>query len=192
MQKTHYRNVELVGQKSTEVAMGFSIFASGTDNFHFSKDDCIDDSDIDMVDLISKFQGMEPTWMGAGATAVDIVQPSAGIIDLMQTMATMEFLHLLSNAVCFLAMKQRASTGWIFVAARETHVLWPDTGGNAKYKFYPGDSPGTEFVKKIAPALKEADMANWGVLRMLALVLAKFDNHIADSARPMINIELRH
>ena len=48
--------------------MSFSIFAAGTGNFHFSKDDCIDDSDIDMVDLISKFQGMEPTWMGAGAS----------------------------------------------------------------------------------------------------------------------------
>ena len=172
--------------------MSFSIFASGTNNFHFEKDNCIDDDDIDMVDLISKFQGMEPTWMGAGEVAVDIAQPSAGIMDLMQAMATMEFLHMLSNTVCFLAMKGGASDGWIFVAAREEHLLWPDTGGNGKYSFYPGDSPGTEFIKKIAPALKEADMANWGVLRMLALVLAKFDNHIPDSARPIINIELRH
>ncbi len=172
--------------------MGFSIFASGTNKFHYSKDDCIDSGDIDMVDLISKFQGMEPTWMGAGEVAVDIAQPSAGIIDLMQSMATTEFMHLLSNAVCFLAMKQGASNGSIFVAAREEHLLWPDTGANAKYKFQPGDSPGTEFIKKIAPALKEADMANWDVLRMLALVLAKFDNHISDSATPMINIELRH
>lgn len=172
--------------------MGFSIFASGTNDFHFSKDDCIDSDDIDMVDFISKFQGMEPSLMGVGEVAVDIVQPSAGIIDLMQSMATTEFMHLLSNAVCFLAMKGGSANGWIFVAAREEHLLWPDTGGNGKYKFQPGDSPGTEFIKKIAPALKEADMANWGVLRMLALVLAKFDAHIPDSARPMINIELRH
>jgi hypothetical protein len=172
--------------------MGFSIFASGTNKFHFKKDNCIDDSDLDLVDLISKFQGMEPTWMSAGATAVDIAQPSAGIIDLMKTMATMEFLHLLSNSVCFLAMKQGVANGSIFVAAREEHLLWPDTGANAKYKFLPGDSPGTEFIKKIGPALKEADLASWGVLRMLALVLAKFDQHIPDSATPVINIELRH
>lgn len=172
--------------------MGFSIFAAGSGKFNFSKDNCIDDSDIDMVDLISKFQGMEGTWMSAGAVGIDIVQPSAGIIDLMKSMATMQFLHLLSNSVCFLAMKQGASGGSIFVAARESHLLWPDTGANAEYKFYPGESPGTEFVKKIAPALKAADMANWGVLRMLALVLAKYDNHISDSATPRINITLRH
>ncbi|HLA94326.1 MAG TPA: hypothetical protein VK612_01300 [Pyrinomonadaceae bacterium] len=135
---------------------------------------------------------MEPTWMGAGATAVDIVQPSKGIMDLMQTMATMEFLHMLSNAVCFLAMKSGASDGWISVSARESHLLWPDTGGNGQYKFDPGESPGTEFIKKIGPALKAADMANWGVLRMLAIVLAKFDNHIDSSARPIINIQLSH
>lgn len=172
--------------------MSFSIFAAGSGNFHFQKDNCIDGDDLDTVDLISKFQGMEPTWMGAGSVAVDIAQPSAGIVDAMEAMATMEFLHMLSNAVCFLAMKGGASDGWIFVAARESHLLWPDTGGNGKYKFSPGISPGSEFIKKISPALKEADMANWGVLRMLALVLAKYDAHISDSARPIINIELRH
>ena len=64
--------------------MGFDIFASGTDNFQYSKKGCADDSDFDMVDLLGKLQNMEPTWMGAGATAVDIVQPSAGIIDAMK------------------------------------------------------------------------------------------------------------
>jgi hypothetical protein len=172
--------------------MGFTIFAAGSKKFHFKREGCIDDSDIDMVDLISKFQTMEPTWMGAGATAVDIVQPSKGIIDLMQTMATMEFLHNLSNAVSFLAMKSGSSDGWIFVSATQSHLLWPDSGGNAKYKFDPGISPGTEFIKKIAPALKEADMANWGVLRMLGIVLAKFSHHIDDSTSPIINIQLSH
>jgi len=172
--------------------MSFKIFASGTGHFHFEKDDCIDDSELDLVDLLGKLQTMEQTWMGAGATAVDIVQPSAGIIDLMKTMATMEFLHLLSNAVCFLAMKGGAADGWIFVSATESHLLWPDTGGVGRYDFQPGDSPGSEFIRKVGPALKAASMANWGVLRMLALVLAKFDNHIDDSARPIINIQLSH
>src|SRR6185369_9660674 len=149
-----------------------------------------DDSELNLVDLLSKLQTMEPTWMGAGATAVDIVQPSAGIVDLMKTMATMEFLHMLSNTVCFLAMKGGAANGWIFVSAKQSHLLWPDTGGTGKYSFDPGDSPGAEFIKKVGPALKEADMANWGVLRMLAVVLAKFDNHIEDTARPIINIQL--
>jgi hypothetical protein len=172
--------------------MSFDIFAAGSGKFHFKMEGCIDDSELDMVDLLGKLQTMEPTWMGAGATAVDIVQPSAGIIDLMKTMATMEFLHNLSNAVCFLAMKGGVADGWIFVSARESHLLWPDSGGNAKYKFQPGNSPGAEFVKKIGPALKEANMATWGVLRMLAIVLAKYSNHIDDSATPIINIQLSH
>jgi hypothetical protein len=75
-------------------------------------------------------------------------------------------------------MNSQASNGWISVAARESHLLWPDTGAYAEYKFYPGDSPGAEFIKKIGPALKEANLATWGVLRMLALVIAKFENHI--------------
>lgn len=170
--------------------MGFRIFAAGSGKFNFVKDNCIDDSDIDMVDLISKFQSMEPSWMGAFATGVDIVQPSKGIIDLMQTMATMEFLHNLSNAVCFLAMCSESSNGWISVSARETHALWPDTVAIATYRFDPSDSPGAEFVKKIAPVLKETDMANWGVLRMLGIVLAKYSAHIGSSGRPIINIQL--
>lgn len=172
--------------------MSFRIFASGSDNFHFTRDNCIDQDDIDMVDLISKFQGMEPTWMGALQTGVDVVQPSAGVIDLMTTMATMEFLHNLSNVVSFLAMKPRASEGWIFVAARESHIMWPDTGGNGKYEFSPGVNPGTEFIKAIGPALKAADMANWGVLRMLAITLARFESHVSDSTRPIINFQLSH
>lgn len=171
--------------------MGFSIFAAGTKDFHYSKDDCIDDSDIDMVDLLSKLQGLDGTKMGAFATGVDIVQPSVGVIDAMKSMATIQFLHLLNNAVSFLAMKQQASNGWIFVAARESHLLWPDTGGNGEYKFKPGNNPGHEFMKKIGPALKEADMANWGVLRELALCLSKFDRHIGEG-RPCITIQLSH
>lgn len=171
--------------------MGFSIFAAGTRDFHYSRDNCIDDSDIDMVDLMSKFQTMEPTRMGAAATAIDIAQPSAGIIDLMQTMATMEFLHLLNNAVSFLALKPQASNGWIFVSARESHLLWPDTGGNGEYRFSPGDNPGREFMREIGPALQAADMANWGVLREIALCLSRFDAHIGNG-RPCITIQLSH
>lgn len=170
--------------------MGFRIFAAGSGKFNFSKDNCIDDSDIDMVDLISKFQAMDGTWMGAADTAIDIVKPSKGIIDLMQTMATMEFLHNLHNSVSFLAMCSGSDSGWISVAARETHLMWPDTVDIAKYKFSPGDSPGKEFVQKIGPVLKKTDMANWGVLRMLGIVLAKYSNHIDSSATPMINIQL--
>lgn len=171
--------------------MSFRIFASGMGNFHYVKDNCIDDREINMLDLLGKLQGMEPTWIGAGTTAIDIALPSAGVIDAMTAMATMEFLHSLSNVVTFLAMKPQASNGWVFVAARESHFLWPDTGGNGEYKFYPGESPGLEFMKKIGPALKAANMANWGVLRELVACLGQFERH-SGSRRPVINIQLSH
>lgn len=170
--------------------MSFRIFASGSGRFHFERDNCIDDSDIDMVDLVSKFQTMEPTWMGAVTTGIDIVQPSAGIIDLMQSMATREFLHNLSNAVSFLAMCSGSSNGWIAVSVRQTHIAWPDTVAFDKYEFYPGDSPGTEFIRKIRPILSSTDTANWGVMRMIGEVLARYSNHIDSSATPMINIQI--
>ncbi|HCA58202.1 MAG TPA: hypothetical protein DEP46_09490 [Blastocatellia bacterium] len=171
--------------------MGFSIFAAGTNNFHYAKDDCLDDSDFKVVEVLGKLQAMEPTKMGAVATGIDIAQPSAGIIDAMQAMATMQFLHLLNNAVSFLAMKPKAREGWIFVSARESHLLWPDTGDNGEYKFYPGDNPGHEFMKKIGPALKAADMANWGVLRELVICLSKFERKVGNAV-PAITIQLSH
>ncbi len=170
--------------------MSFSILANGSNGYHYSNDKCLDDSAFDDMDLLSKLQTMEPSWMGAASTAIDIAQPSAGIIDLMKAMATMEFVHNLSNAVCFLAMCSGASQGKISLSAIESNVLWANTGGTAEYCFDPGHSPGAEFIKKISPALKKADMANWGVLRMITFVLAQYRSKIDDNDTPRINIQL--
>ncbi len=171
--------------------MGFSIFASGNKNFNYSRDNCLDDSSFKPIELLGKLQSMEPSKVGVVTTGIDVALPSAGIIDGMKAIATMQFLHLLNNVVSFLAMHPKSREGWIFVSARETHLLWPDTGGNGDYRFKPGNNPGYEFVKKISPALKEADMANWGVLRELVLCLSKYERHVGNSI-PAINIQLSH
>lgn len=169
--------------------MSFRIFAAGSRKFNFIQDNCIDGDDVSMLELANKLASLEPTKMGAITTGADTALPSKGIIDLMQTMATIEFLHLLSSTVTFLAMCTGAD-GWIGVSARETSYVWPDTVATTKYRFYPGDNPGKEFIKKIAPVLKKTSMDNWGTIRMLAIVLAKYANHIDESARPIINIQL--
>lgn len=171
--------------------MSFRIFAAGSNNFHFAQSNCLDDSQIDLADLLSKFQTLEPTKVGAVTTAIDVVQPSKGIIDLMKTMATLEFLHNLRSAVCFLATCSGSEGGRISLSCRKTNLLWADSSGVTKYGFAPGINPGTEFIKKISPVLKETEMANWGVLRMLGIVLAKYANHISGSEAPMINIQLQ-
>lgn len=171
--------------------MGFNIFAAGNKNFQYTRDNCLDDSSFKPIELLGKLQSMEPTKVGAVTTGIDVALPSAGVIDGMKAIATMQFLHLLNTTVSMLAMHPKARDGWIFVSARESHMLWPDTGGNGEYRFKPGNSPGHEFMKKIGPALKEADMANWGVLRELVLCLSKYERHVGSSI-PCINIQLSH
>ena len=170
--------------------MSFRIFAAGSDNFHYEKDGNIDKDTFETIKVLAILQSMEPTKAGAGQAAAEYVLPSAGITDLMEAMAAREFLHNLGNAVSFLAMCSGASDGWISVSARKSHILWPDTMGIARYNFSPGDDPGSEFIRLIAPPLKTTDMNNWGVLLVLSNVLAKFSQHIGESATPMINIQL--
>ncbi len=169
--------------------MGFRIFAAGNPDFHYENDKCIDQGDFDTVDLISKMQGLDGTKMGAFATGVDVVQPSAGLKDLAAAWATMESLHLLKTSVTLLAMLPGSGDGWISVTGYESHLFWPDTVRNARYGFT-GDDPGTAFVKRIAPMLKETNLNNWGVLLQLAKTLSQYETKV--SSRPIINIQLFH
>lgn len=91
--------------------MSFNIFASGSESFNYKQPNCIDKSSFDMAKILEKLAVMEPTKMGVFSTGVDIVQPSAGLSDLVETLGTIELLHSLSNAVSFLAMCSDAANG---------------------------------------------------------------------------------
>jgi hypothetical protein len=110
----------------------------------------------------------------------------------MGKMAQIEALHNLSNAVSFLAMCSGAADGWIAVAGSQTHLLWPDTKSFARYYFQPGDSPGAEFMQHIGPALTKTGLNDWGVLFVIAKVLALYSSAIGDSGTPRIMIMLDH
>jgi hypothetical protein len=170
--------------------MSFRIFAAGSEDFHFIKDDNIDQDSFDTIKTLAILQNMEPTKMGAVGAVAEKVLPSAGITDLMNSMAAMEFLHNLDNAVSFLAMCSGSSDGWISVSSTKRNYIFPNTSGFFRYNFLPGDSPGSEFIRGITPGLKNTEMNTWGVLFVLANVLSKFYNHIGDSGRPIINIQL--
>jgi hypothetical protein len=166
--------------------MSFNVFASGSGGFILKKNDFIDGDTFVPMKVVSTLMGMSPT--GLGAVGAIISHKTPGITDLMEAVATREFLHNLNNAVSFLAMCSGASDGWISVSCTKSHLLWPDTKSFAKYSFSPGDNPGAEFVRTIAPGLKETGMDNWGVLAALSIVLARFSNQIGENARPIINI----
>lgn len=170
--------------------MGFRIFASGSHKFHYKKDNFIDGRDFEPMKIVSILMTMSPT--GLGVADAYISHKSKGITDLMESLATTEFLHNLNNAVCFLAMCSGSSDGWISVATTEKHTFWPDTKGYEEYRFSPGDNPGAEFIRLIGPSLKETDLNNWGVILALGLVLGRYANRIGQDARPMINISLTH
>ena len=173
--------------------MGFDIFATGTDKFHYERNGCEDGSTFEFIKVVTILQGLDATSTGTIAItgvggAIDYVAP--GITDLMIALATQEMLHNLSNAVCFLAMNSNSSDGWIYVHATETNTFWADTVRSAKYKFSPGDSPGAEFVSAIGRCLKDTDLDNFGVLQHLSIVLSRYSNHIDDSMTPKISISL--
>jgi hypothetical protein len=170
--------------------VGFNIFASGTGKFHYQRDGFIDGDTFAPMKLVSELMTMSPNKEGVITTAIGHYQP--GITDLAEGMATLEFLHLLNDSVCFLAMCSGASDGWISLSSTQTHLMWPDTKAFARYNFQPGDDPGAEFIKLVGPGLKETGLNNWGVLAALALVFSKFSDHIGEDARPIINISIDH
>lgn len=169
--------------------MSFNVFASGVPHFHFERDNNPDDDLFEAASVVNALRATSPSAAGAASGAATYVTPNS-YLGAVSALARMEFLHLLKTSVDLLAIRPRANNGWIAVSARETHILWPDTGGFAKYSFTPGRDPGTEFFQVIYPSLEEADMNNYGVLRMLALVLSMYNNHIDDSDPVAIQIQL--
>ncbi|HLJ49154.1 MAG TPA: hypothetical protein VKU01_24230 [Bryobacteraceae bacterium] len=168
--------------------MSFNVFAAGSGSFHYQKDGFIDGGDFVPMKVVSTLMTMDLSVSGGANAYISYKTP--GITDLMETMATMEFLHTLNDAVCFLAMCADASDGWISLSCTKSHVLWPDTKSFARYNFWPGDNPGAEFIKLIGKGLQDTDFDNWGTLAALSIVLAKYYDQIGQNDRPMINIML--
>ena len=168
--------------------MSFRIFVAGAPKFNYIKDKLPDGEVFEAVKVIKAFTSADPTLGGAAGAASDIILPD--ITDVYSNIATKEFAHLLNNAVCFLAMQPAADQGWIAVSATETHTFWADTVRFVKYTFTPGDNPGAEFLKKVAPALKDTSMDTWGVLLGMATALTKYNSYISSDQIPMVNIQL--
>lgn len=172
--------------------MSFNIFAAGVRGFQYTRENCPDDDIFEAASVMSALRAGGPTLQGAGEAVADYVVPSEGsaILDGVQAVAQLTFLHTLCGAVDQLAACSGARNGWISVAPREGHALWPDTNRFARYDFRPGDDPGREFVARILPALEATGMANYGVLRAMSLALSGYRSHIGSSGTPMIQIEL--
>ncbi len=172
--------------------MSFNIFASGNalgQPFHYERDDCIDGDDFNIVELISTLQGLTPSAAGVAGAAIEHNLPGDAP-EGMGVVAFLEFLHTLKNIVDCLAMCDDASNGRITVFTKQKHFFSADDLGYGRYYFYPGNDPGTEFIKAIGRSLEATDMNNWGVLRALVIVLTLYSNAVGQSGKPDIMIQL--
>lgn len=172
--------------------MSFRIFATGTENFHYTRDNCADNDIFEAAEVMSALQGLEPSASGVAQGVAEYLSPSmegvrsSGIASI----ASGEMVHLLTNAVTMLATCTGARQGWISVAPRTSHFLRAETSRYARYNFSPGREPALEFMRMILPVLTATDMNNYGVLREMAIALSRYYAHIGNSGTPMIQIEL--
>lgn len=171
--------------------MSFKVFAAGVPDFHFVRDNNPDDDVFDTADVLNTLNALGPSRLEVGLAIEETLAPN-NIFSALSALATQECLHLMKSAVGFLALRKKARQGWIAVNTYESNFFWVDTARNSQYKFSPGADPGTEFFKAIKDDLIDTDLANWGVLRMIAVVLLKYKDHISDNDRVMLSIEISH
>jgi len=169
--------------------MGFDVFASG-EGFHYQKNGFFDGDDFTPIKVINELMTMDVSKAGVITAGIGLVQPDR--TDLSESLATREFLHMLNDSVSFLAMCAGSANGRIMVSSSQPHMVWPTTKSFAIYNFQPGDDPGAEFIRMIAPGLKDTGMNTYGVLAALTIVLSKFWDHIGTGGTPRINISLDH
>jgi hypothetical protein len=172
--------------------MSFRIHAAGSDGFRYTHDNQADDDVFEAAAIISALNASGPSAGGAVEGAADYMLPSVGILDGVQSVASMTMMHSLRSSVDMLGSCSGASRGWISVAPREESLVWADTSSFARYEFYPGDSAGSEFIRMILPALSAANFNNYGTFRSMALALSAYYSHIGNAGRPMIQIQLTH
>lgn len=189
--------------------MSFKIFAYGSPSFHFERDNNVEGEEFEALKLLGTLASMGPSRGefvpgSAKLTAIKVLGsraidgagsfiPSGDSAGATVGLATREFLEMLTNTVSLLAMSPGAGGDGakIVVTSRNHHALWPTTTGFASYNFTPGDDPGTEFVRAIAPSLKQTDLNHWGVLRGMVLALAQYSNQIdGTNTTPFVSIEL--
>ena len=173
--------------------MSFDVHAVGSNGFRFSRNDNPDGDIFEAAAVMSAMRASSPSRVGVAEGVADYFTPSeAGAFRVaVGGVARLEFLHLLDTAVTLLAADVGVRQGWIAVYARESNTLWADTSGFARYGFTPGYSPGTEFIRRVTPALVTVEMNNYGVLRILAEVISRYHTHLRRvSGPPMLQVQL--
>lgn len=187
--------------------MSFNISARGIGYdlkpFYYKKEDNLDGDSFKLLEVLTSLNGnikssekgiKESIKEGVKDTVKDEIKdkidPSISLVDLVASLGNMELLRAIKTQVTLLAMHNRKRVPYIFLTARKERLLLPDICENAKYNFPKSGDPGTDFLKKILPALEETDMNNYGVAAQLLSVLVNYDEMLSKSDPPQIMIEV--
>lgn len=174
--------------------MSFKILATGSGNFHYREQEVVEQEDFELITAIHDMRAVKPETTELIKTAVEKILPSApappSAIDAAGILGVTIFASLLAEVMDLLATRGTSEKS-VSVGTREASLLWADTVGFRKYGFTPGTEPGIEFLRAVYPILEKTNLNNWSVLRMLAIILSKYDDHLAASGgTPNILIQI--
>ena len=170
--------------------MSFRIHAAGTNGFRYTRDNCLDNNVFQAASIYSALQSGGPTRMGVASGVIDYAQPNASEADGARVVAGLTFLHLVTQAVDLIAADSNTEGGWIAVSCQTSRTLRSDLSGFARYDFHPNESPGSEFVQRVTPALVSTEMNNYGVLFEMSNALSGYQGRSNRSDTPMLLIQL--
>ena len=170
--------------------MSFKVFAFGAPNFHYLKQECLDESDLDTIKFLYDLSSFSPPYKGAAIQYVgDNIIPQKGVADIAANIGYMELSHLLCECIDFLAI-QADQASCISVYTQNPHFLWTTTNSYGEYRFSPGDNPGLEFIKAIYKGIKNNDMLSLGVIKQIIAVIASYGDYCQNLNEKSNNIRL--
>lgn len=176
--------------------MSFHIHAAGTRGFVYETDNGADGSEFEATAVMSALAATGPTPLGVVDGIADYVVDSTAGQTRSAAQAGGGIIHAqnLRNAVNMLMTLPGAASGLIAVAAIQDAVF----GGyyasrHVIFTHVPGTDTGTEFIRRISPALTATELNIYGVFREMAVAVYLYRSHIVGSREsPMLQIYLRH
>lgn len=146
--------------------MSFDIFAAGSGHFNYERRQV---ADGDAYEL----SWAERQLLGRGGIRAR-PSPTSGALGHVTTAASrLTQVHLFSGSVEIMQVELGAGT--LFIAARQEHLIGPDSGGNLEERM-PGDS-GSEIVVRILRFLEGHGLNTWGVVIELLDAFTRFTQH---------------
>jgi|WetSurMetagenome_2_1015567.scaffolds.fasta_scaffold57277_2 hypothetical protein len=184
--------------------MSFRIFAAGTPNFNYSRENCADGDLFQAAEAMDTLMSVGPMGnteegftvlqthaLGAGVGLAESALPSAeGNIQTALRASTRA--HLGDGVTLLASCNGVRQEAWISVNANRSQLLgaWPDATGFAQYNFFPNYNPGAEFMRVAIPVLERTSMNNWGVLLQMDIALRNYYLFIHGRGTPRIQIQL--